>query len=274
MNSQNTNEILEMTKRVRRRILDLSMSSEFHSHYGPSLSMVEIMAVLYKRVLHYDVNDPYWDERDRFFLSKGHCVLALYSTLAECGFISEDELRTYQTNFSHFNSHAVMNVEHGIEVSSGSLGHGLGLAIGSLLAARRKGLNYRAFVLLGNGECNEGSVWEAAMFAPQCKLDNLVAVLDYNKDQGDGKSEKILDMEPVDEKWKAFGWNTKVVDGHNIDELTQAFQSIEKNGKPTIIIANTIKGKGVSFMEGVHEWHHNKMSQDQYEQAIADIDKM
>ena len=266
------NELKEMSKRVRRRILDLTMPCDFHSHYGPSLSMVEIMAVLYKHVLRYDVKNPYWEGRDRFILSKGHCVLALYSTLEECGFITKEELDTYQTNYSKFNSHAVMNIEHGIEVSSGSLGHGLGLAIGSLLAAQRKGLNYRAFVMLGNGECNEGSVWEAAMLAGMKKLDHLVAILDYNKDQGDGKSENIINLEPVVDKWKAFGWNVKRVNGHDIQELIEAFDTIEANAKPTIIIADTIKGKGVSFMEGVHEWHHHKMTPAQYEQAIAELE--
>ena len=266
-------EIKEMTKRMRRRILDLTMPCDFHSHYGPSLSMVEIMAVLYKHVLQYDVNNPTWEERDRFFLSKGHCVLGLYTTLEECGFITKEELDTYQTNYSPFNSHAVMNLSHGIEASSGSLGHGLGLAIGSLLAARRKKMNYRAFVLVGNGECNEGSIWEAAMFAGMHNLENLVAILDYNKDQGDGKSEKILSLEPIEDKWRAFGWNTKRVDGHNIAQLIDTFDNIEKNGKPTIVIADTIKGKGVSFMEGAHEWHHHKMTQEQYEQAIAEVER-
>lgn len=271
-----TNEIIElqaMTKRMRRRILDLTMPCDFHSHYGPSLSMVEIMAVLYKHVLHYNVCNPTWEERDRFFLSKGHCVLGLYTTLEECGFIAKEELDTYQTNFSPFNSHAVMNLSHGIEASSGSLGHGLGLAIGSLLCAKRKGLNYRAFVLMGNGECNEGSVWESAMFAGMHHLDNLVAILDYNKDQGDGKSDSIMSMEPVEEKWCSFGWNVKRVGGHDLSQLINAFDSIEKNGKPTMVIADTIKGKGVSFMEGAHEWHHHKMTQEQYQLAIAEIER-
>lgn len=258
---------------MRRRILDLTMPCDFHSHYGPSLSMVEIMAVLYKHVLNYDVNNPTWEDRDRFFLSKGHCVLGLYTTLEECGFITKEELDTYQTNYSNFNSHAVMNITHGIEASSGSLGHGLGLAIGSLLSARRKGLNYRAFVMLGNGECNEGSVWEAAMLAGMQHLDRLVAILDYNKDQGDGKSENIINLEPVDGKWVSFGWNVKRVDGHDIEALIEAFDSIVFNGKPTILIADTIKGKGVSFMEGAHEWHHHKMTNEQYKQAIAEVER-
>lgn len=265
-------ELYDAAKNVRRGIMTMANQSDFHSHYGSSLSMVEIVTVLYKHVMHHDPSNPQCESRDRFFLSKGHCVLGLYAVLHECGYISDEELLTYQTDFSDFNSHGVINLSHGIETSSGSLGHGLGLAIGSLVAGRIRGIDYRAFVVMGNGECNEGSVWEAAMLASQCKLDNLVAVIDYNRDQGDGSSEGIINMDPMAQKWEAFGWNVKEVDGHSIEQLVEAFDSVEHNGKPTMIIANTIKGKGVSFMEGQHEWHHNKATAEQFEQAMNEIE--
>ena len=260
-------------KRVRRRILELAMESEFHSHYGTSLSSTDIMATLFHHAMKYDVANPKWEERDRFFLSKGHCALGLYTILEDVGLIKKEELsETYQRDFTHLGSHPVMDIDKGIESSSGSLGHGLGLAIGSLLAGRQRKKNYRAFVLMGNGECNEGSVWEAAMLAAQCKLDNLVAIIDYNRDQGDGASDSIICLDPLDKKWESFGWNVRVVDGHNVEQLIETFDNMEKNGKPTMIVANTIKGKGVSFMEGNHEWHHAKTNQEQYDQAISEIE--
>ena len=266
-------KVKSAAKRVRRRILELAMSSDFHSHYGTALSSTDIMATLFHHVMKFDVNNPEWEERDRFFLSKGHCALGLYTILEDVGFINSKELsETYQRDFTHLGSHPVMDIKIGIESSSGSLGHGLGLAIGSLIAGRKKKVRYRAFVLMGNGECNEGSVWEAALLASQCKLDNLVAIIDYNRDQGDGASDSIICLDPLDKKWEAFGWNVNVVDGHNVEQLIDVFDNIEHNGKPTMIIANTVKGKGISFMEGNHEWHHAKTTLEQYNQALSEID--
>lgn len=263
--------IKERAVRIRKRILDLSMVGNGNSHYGGSLSLVEILATLYSGIMKYDSNNPKWVQRDRLFLSKGHAVLCYYATLEDIGVISKEQVETYQHDFGDFSSHPVMNLDIGIEASNGSLGHGLSLAIGSLLAARIKNEKYRAIVIMGNGECNEGSVWEGAMAAEHYKLDYLIVVIDNNGLQSDGDSKNVMNSSCMEAKWKAFGWNAMSVNGHDPNELKTAFESLEYNTHPTVIIANTIKGKGVSFMENDNSWHHNKMTSAQYEQALSEV---
>ena len=266
--------IEKMAYDMRKRALELSMITDGNSHFGGGLSIIDIMAVLYGSVMNYDSKNPSWNLRDRFILSKGHGVLGYYTALEQAGFISKEQLNTFQQDESDFGSHPVMKLDLGIEASNGSLGHGLGLGIGSLLAARRKKLDYKVYVLMGNGECNEGSIWEGAMAANQYKLKNLVAIIDYNELQSDGNSNNIMSMAGFEEKWSAFGWNVDVVDGHNIEDLQQVFDKEYDNEKPRVIIAKTIKGCGVNFMENDNEWHHNKMSDSQYELALQSLGEM
>jgi len=271
MNISSTADLEKQAVRIRRKIIELSMIGNGNSHYGGSLSIVEILLALYGNYLKFDIEHPNWQDRDRFFLSKGHGVLAYYTILAEAGFIDEEKLLTYQKDYSDLISHPVMNLQIGIEASNGSLGHGLSLAIGSLLAARVRNRFYKAVVLLGNGECDEGSVWEAAMAAVQYKLDRLLVIIDNNGMQSDGASLEIMDTSNLSKKWQAFGWNTIDVDGHNFDDLLSAFSAISQNQKPSAIIANTVKGKGISFMENNNDWHHNRLTTEQYEQALIEL---
>ena len=263
--------IESMAKFMRRKILDISHYCNLSAHLGGGLSMVDIMATLYAHILNFDKTNPRWPGRDRFILSKGHGVLGYYAALLAAGLISEDVYNTFQTNDSDLIAHPVMNLDLGIESSNGSLGQGLSMAVGVALAAKKKQLGYKTYVLLGDGECNEGSVWEAIMSAAQLRLDNLVAVVDYNKLQSDGEGKAIIDLADLASKFKCFGWDTHEIDGHDVSELVRAFEAAPITGKPKMIVANTIKGKGVSFMENKNEWHHNRLTKASYELAIAEM---
>ena len=241
------------------------------AHIGSALSCTDIFAVLYGNVLNYNVLQPMWTQRDRFLLGKGHGALALYAALHEVGFISKTELYQYQENGGAFPGQPVMNSKYGIEVSCGSLGHMLSVGEGIALSAKSLGTDYNTYVLLGDGECNEGTIWESAMSSAHFKLDNLVAIVDVNGMQSDGISHAILDMGNLPEKWGAFGWDVLEVNGHDVIELDSAFHSIEHNGKPTVILAHTIKGKGISFMENDNKWHHNHLSKEQYLLALSEL---
>ena len=234
--------------------------------------MVEIMSTLYGRVLRFDKNNPRWADRDRFILSKGHGVLGYFPALLAVGIISEEIYNTFQTNESHLIAHPVMNLDLGIESSNGSLGQGLSMAVGLALAAKKKGLQHKVHVLVGDGECNEGSVWEAIMAAAQLRLDNLVVVVDYNKLQSDGNADKIMDLSNFASKFKAFGWNVCEVDGHAVPELVEAFERDFADVAPKAIVAHTIKGKGISFMENNNEWHHNRLTKTRYDLALVELE--
>jgi transketolase len=262
-------ELTRMASFMRRKILDVSFSCGLTAHLGGGLSIVDSMAVLYGRILRLEVGNPRWEERDRFILSKGHGVLGYYAALLAAGFLSEEVFATFQANGSDLIAHPVMNLELGIESSNGSLGHGLSMGSGIALAARRRKKEFRTYVLLGDGECNEGSVWEAAMLAGHLKLDSLTAVVDQNGLQSDGASRAILDSPNLGERFGAFGWDVRDVDGHDIDALVHAFETPTVDGKPKAIVAHTVKGKGVPFMENDNAWHHNRLTQTTYDQAIA-----
>ena len=267
-------KVKQMSKKMRRKILDVSYSCNLSAHIGGALSMVDIMATLYGAVLRYDPKKTDWEDRDRFILSKGHGALGLYSALLEAGIISEDIYSTFQTNGSDLTAHPVMNIPLGIESSNGSLGHGLSLGIGIALAAKKKNKKYKIYVFLGNGECNEGSVWEAIMSASSLKLDNLTAIVDDNGFQNEIEpSETILDTCDFGDKWESFGWNVCSVDGHNIAELYNVFIKCNVKNKPKVVIANTTKGKGVSFMENNNEWHHNRLTEANYKQALQEVEE-
>lgn len=243
------------------------------AHVGGGLSMIEVMATLYMGIMKYDIQNPLMEERDRFILSKGHGVLALYTALNQAGFVSKEDLWNFKSNDTQLYGHPSLNQDIGIEFSSGSLGQGLSLGVGVCLAMKmKKNTESRSFVLLGDGECNEGSVWEAAASASHYKLNNLVAIVDKNQIQYDGLTDNVLSMSPLDEKWKSFGWRVVVVDGHNIEELHDALSL--RDEKPLAIIANTVKGKGISFIENDPKWHNSRLTQTQYDAAISELESI
>jgi transketolase len=240
-------------------------------HTGGSLSCLDILNVLYNRILNVSpekISDP---SRDRYVQSKGHSVEALYAVLADRGFFFESELKTICHYKSHFVGHPTRHIP-GIEMNTGSLGHGLPICIGMALAAKMDSAPYRVFTLLGDGELAEGSNWEAAMAAAHYKLDNLTAIIDHNTLQISGRTRDVMSNEPIDEKFRAFGWAVKTVNGHNFAELTDALSKPAEIGKPTCVIANTVKGKGVSFMEDVAKWHHGVPSDAELKQALSELD--
>lgn len=257
--------------RMRRQILEMTYHAiSTGAHIGGSLSMVEIMSVLYLGVLRYDATDLKNPVRDRFILSKGHGAMCMYAAMNQAGILTEEELATFKTDDAVFSGHPSMNRDRMIEFSSGSLGQGLSLGVGVCLGLKRAHNEIpRVYVLLGDGECNEGSVWEAAMAASHYKLDNLIAVIDKNQLQYDGETEAVMDMDPMAEKWRAFGWDVIQVDGHDVKALYDAFQ--QEREKPLAVIADTIKGKGVSFMEGNALWHNNRLTERQYQQALDEL---
>jgi transketolase len=242
-----------------------------NAHLGAGLSIVEILSVLYGAVMKYDSKCPSDPERDRFILSKGHGVLGYYAVLAGAGFFPGEMLKTFQQNDTDLGAHPVMNMRLGIESSNGSLGQGLSFAVGIALAARMRGKSFNTYVLLGNGECDEGSVWEAAMSASQFNLGNLTAIVDDNEMQSDGESAGIMSLVPLEDKFRAFGWDAISVDGHDADELYSALTACNSH-EPRAVIARTVKGKGVSFMENKKDWHHNRLTKNLYEQAVADLE--
>ena len=269
-------EIIELqnaTFRIRKAILDLSFGCAGPAHLGGGLSIVEIVTALYKNVMRYDFNNPRDPSRDRFILSKGHGVLGFYPVLAEVGIIEESKLATFKHNGSDLIAHPVMNLDLGIESSNGSLGHGLSLGVGISLAALKSNQVFHTFVLMGDGECNEGSVWEAAMSAVQYRLGNLTAIIDNNGLQSDGKSEDIIEAAALSERWRGFGWEVVTVDGHNFSELINALTPRKGSIKPTVVIAKTTKGKGVSFMENNNEWHHNRLTKSMYDKAVLELEE-
>lgn len=271
--SFNTIDLNAKAARMRRRILEMALGvGSASSHIAPGLSITDIMAVLYGAVLRVDPQNPTWPERDRFILSKGHGAMGWYAALAEAGFLSDDDIRTFGSNNSDLTTHPVHLPEKGIEYASGTLGMGLALGVGIALAARKKNLSFQTYVLIGDGESNEGSVWEAIMAGAQFGLGSLTAIVDVNRMQSDGKSEGIMNMGSHEDKWRAFGWETISADGNDIPDLLRAFAMPRKEPeKPRVVIAHTVKGKGISFMEHNNEWHHNRLSKAQYDTAIAEL---
>ena len=243
------------------------------SHIGSCLSMVDILAVLYGKTLKVDPRNPAWEERDRFILSKGHGAAAFYATLAESGFFSSERLRDYCKSGLGLPGHATSHGIPGVELSTGSLGHGLPVACGMALAGKREDRPYRVFVLLSDGEMDEGSNWESILFAAQHGLDNLVAIVDCNTMQGFGSTKDVIDLSPLPDKWKSFRWSVKEVDGHDHGGIEGALGALPfAPGSPSVVIAHTIKGKGVSFMEGQLAWHYRSPDKDQLAAAIAEIE--
>lgn len=264
-------EVVNLARRIRAHALRMVHHARA-SHVGSCLSMADILAVLYGAVLRVDAAHPDWPERDRFLLSKGHGAAAAYAALAECGFFPLSWLDSYCHDGSRLAGHITHHGVPGVEASSGSLGHGLSMGCGMALAGKRDRKPYRVFVLLSDGECDEGSIWEAALFAPHHRLDNLVAIVDYNKMQSFGRVQDVLGLEPFADKWRAFGWMVREVDGHDADQLLDAFQRIPLIvDKPTLILAHTVKGKGVGFMENQLVWHYREPDEQQLGAALAEL---
>lgn len=264
----------KITKEIRRGILLQHFLSK-ESHVGSALSCADILTVLYFGILKINPKKPKDENRDRFILSKGHAVAALYAVLAEKGFFNKKFLKTFCQNGSFLPGHSTKNTAPGVEVSTGGLGHGLPMGVGMALATKRDKKKHRIFVLMSDGECNEGTIWESALFAAHHKLDNLVVIVDYNGQQGLGESKDIINNEPFKDKWTAFGWQVKEVNGHDFSSIEKILSHVPlKINKPSIIIAKTTKGKGVSFME--HDplsWHYKNPNEEQYHLAITELDK-
>lgn len=257
---------------IRRHGIEMTHLSG-GSHIGAILSVADIIAVLYSDIIRYDTNNPKSKERDRFILSKGHAGAAIYAALAESGFFDPAELKTHYQNGSRLSGHVSHHVP-GVDFSTGSLGHGLSAAAGMALSLKQDGSSSRVFVVMGDGECDEGSVWEAALFANHYGLANLVAIIDHNHMQSLDYCEKTIKIESLTDKWRAFGWSAVELDGHNHDELKKALKDGNFNGNPTVIIANTVKGKGVSFMENDILWHY-RFPHDgwEYDGAVSELHK-
>ncbi|MEK8028268.1 transketolase [Pseudaquabacterium rugosum] len=239
-------------------------------HVGGDLSVADILTTLFEGVMTLDPQRPDWEERDRFILSKGHCAAALYGTLAACGFFSAERLAHFAADLSPLNGHPNRNKIPGVETNTGPLGHGLPVGVGCATAAQMAGQAWRTYVVLGDGELQEGSNWEAAMYAAHRKLDNLVAIVDRNRLQQGLPTEETNTLEPLADKWRAFGWQVHEVDGHDTAALYEAFTTPHP-GQPRAVIAHTVKGKGVSFMENGVEWHHKVPSDAQYQAALAEL---
>ena len=271
MESTVLQDLSEQACKIRQDIVKM-LGKAGSGHPGGSLSSADIVTVLYFNEMKIDPQRPDWPERDRFVLSKGHAAPVLYAALAEKGFFAREELMTLRKTGSRLQGHPSLKHLPGVEMSTGSLGQGLSAANGMALAARLDKRDYRVFVLLGDGEIQEGQVWEAAMAAAHYKLDNLVAFLDHNGLQIDGPVGQIMSPEPVADKWRSFGWHVEEIDGHNLKEITDALARAGKvKGKPVMIIADTVKGKGVSYMENQVGWHGSTPNAEQTSQALTEL---
>ena len=260
--------------RVRKNILEMAVAAGAGSaHFGGALSITEIVSTLFAYQMKIDKKNPKWEERDRFILSKGHACLVYYAALCEVGYSSNNELKTFEKNDTNLLGHPVINRNLGIDFSNRSLGMGLSLGIGVAISSKKKKKNFNVYVIVGDGECNEGSIWEGAMAAPNFKLDNLYVIIDKNNFQQTGSNKEIMNVENLKDKWSSFGWHTTELDGHNIRDIYNFFKESHKITKPKAIIANTIKGKGFSFSENNNVWHHSILSKSIYERALKELEK-
>jgi transketolase len=267
----NIEDLKMKAKEIRKDIIEEVYNAK-SGHPGGSLSIADIMAVLYFNELRIDEKNPRWEDRDRVVLSKGHCSPALYAALAERGFFDKEDLKSFRKIESNLQGHPDLNKVPGVDMTSGSLGQGLSIANGMAIAGKMDNKNYRVYTILGDGEIEEGQIWEAAMTANKYKLDNLCVIVDNNNLQIDGTIEEVMSSYPIDEKFKSFGFNVLTIDGNNIEEILNGFEIAKQTkNKPTCIIAKTIKGKGVSFMENKAEWHGKAPNEEEYIQAMKDL---
>ena len=269
----NKSELLEFASEIRKSIVKTAYNTKQAVHIGGAMSMADVLAVLYGKIMQLETNNPNEDTRDRFVLSKGHDCLGLYAALHIVGIITDEELReNFLTDGGFLPVHTVKRIDKGIECTSGSLGMGLSFGIGKALAAKSDNKTYKTFVLVGDGECNEGEIWEAIAAAKHYKLDNLIMIVDRNRLQSDGATNEIMNIDLV-AALKSFGWNVSEIDGHNIEMITEALsQSINNaNNVPSAIVANTTKGKGVSFMENNNAWHHGLLTEKLFHEAMEEL---
>jgi transketolase len=269
----NHQKIFKVSTEIRKHIIKMCHKSK-SPHVGTSMSCADILSVLYFDSLRVDPQNPLHPERDRFILSKGHGSAALYSTLAHRGFFPISKLEEFYSDGSKMAGHPTLQCVPGVEATTGSLGHGLPLACGISYNSKIINKPYRVFVLISDGECDEGTTWEAALFAGFHGLDNLTVIIDYNKIQSFGNVREVLDLEPLAKKWESFGWSVKEVDGHDILEMTKTFKEVPfEMKKPSLVIAHTIKGKGVSYMENKLEWHYKSPTEDEYKKGVEELEK-
>ena len=265
-----TIELKQKSDQLRLNLINLIHSGKT-GHTGGDLSVLNVLTVLYNRFLNVDPANPKMPERDRFVLSKGHCAEALYCVLCDKGFISKEELEQYGKDFAHLGGHPDVTIP-GVEINTGALGHGLSAGVGMALSAKMSEKPYKTYVVMGDGEQAEGSIYEAAMAANKFHLDNLVAFIDRNGLQISGSTENVMPLESIRERWTAFGWDVKEMNGDDITDIVATIESIDfNNGKPHMLISKTTKGLGVSFMENVAKWHHGVPSEEQYEQAVNEL---
>jgi transketolase len=261
----------EKAQSARREIVTMVHRAN-SGHVGGSLGAADLMVALYHEVMRLNPADPRWTERDRFVLSKGHCTPVLYAVLAQRGFFPQEDLATFRCVGSHLQGHPYQPKTPGVDASSGTLGLGLSTACGMALGAKLRGQSHYVYVLCGDGEQQEGQIWEAAMFANKFHLDHLIAFTDRNRLQTDGNTEDVMPLDPLADKWRAFGWNAWEIDGHDFAQILGAIaRAKSETGRPTMIIANTIKGKGVSFMENVASWHGTPPNSDEHARALAEL---
>lgn len=270
MNHPHLDQLKRIANQIRWKVIRMSFDGDA-PHLGSSLSCVEILTVAYFSFLQIDPKNPSDSRRDRFILSKGHAVTTLYAALALKGFFQKEQLMSFNQDGSSLPEHPSPSCVPGIEMATGSLGHGLSVGAGHALASKILKQDFKVLVLMSDGECNEGSVWEAALFAPAQKLNNLIVVIDFNKWQATARSEEVMQLSPLREKWEAFGWNAFEVDGNNLEELLSVFDKASLNEKPVAIIAHTIKGKGISFMEDDNNWHYRIPNEDELSRAKQEL---
>lgn len=244
------------------------------AHIGGGMSVMDMLTILYYKYMKIDVSNPDWEDRDRFILSKGHAGVAYASVLCELGFNDKEQLKTFNLTNSKMGIHLDSNKVVGVDASTGSLGHGLPIALGTALAAKVLGKDYKTYCMLGDGECDEGSNWEAGMAASHFKADNLISFVDRNKCMIDGKTEDVMSLEPLADKWASFGFIVKTVDGQNMNELSEAIDfALENKGAPVMIIADTTKGAGIDYMEGDYKWHYGALDEEKYTKAKESLDR-
>ena len=274
--SSNISLIERQSAAMRRNVIEMGYSAgERGAHFGPALSSIEIVACLFFGVMNHDPQNPDMPARDRFVQSKGHACLSYYAALVEAGYIPKEDMYSFKADESYLSGHPSRNLQHGIEISSGSLGNGFSIACGMAKAAKIKKEKHKVFCLVGDGECNEGLIWEAAMNGAKNHLDNLIAIVDKNGVQLAGKTCEIMDLDIIS-VWKDFGWEVLVVEnGNDVSAVLNGLNTMKKStsGKPHVIIAKTTKGKGISFMEGSLSWHARPMGKDHYKQAVAELEK-
>jgi len=266
-------QAMQETARQIRRDGAVMMDAAGGGHYAPALSCADIIAVLYEGVMRYDPQNPKWEERDRFILSKGHAVLDLYSILAQKGFYPHEDILQFKTVGSPYFGHPPAHGIPGIDFPSGSMGHGIALGAGMAIAGKMKGSERRVFVLTGDGELNEGLIWESVLFAPAHQLDNLTVIVDRNGFQHDAGTEDVLPLGDIGAKFEAFGWHVRHCDGHNVAELYDVLTEPSRKGCPTVVVAKTVKGKGISFIENDNSWHSKSFKGDQFEKALTELDE-